>query len=100
MRALKSGGITLSPRAAIGGSVVGEGRLTTRLRVSIGRGATGIKFDKKLDILANDLKKIYRGRKVKLGWKLQKNFEGLKFKRQYPIGKYLVDFVYFEKTSS
>ena len=35
--------ITLSPRAAVGGSVVGEGRLTTRLRVSVGRGAVKIK---------------------------------------------------------
>ena len=64
IRTLKSG-ITLAPRAAIGGSVVGEGRLTTRLRVSIGRGVMGIKtkYDKKLDVFAKELrKKIYRCR--------------------------------------
>ena len=38
--------ITLAPRAAIGGSVVGEGRLTTRLRVSVGRGEGEVKIKK------------------------------------------------------
>jgi len=30
-------------------------------------------------------------------WLRDKRFEGLKFRRQYPIGKYIVDFCCFEK---
>ena len=52
--------ITLAPRAAIGGSVVGEGRLTTRLRVSVGRGEEEVKIKKtweKIDIFFKKLRK-------------------------------------------
>ena len=52
----------------------------------------------KLTFLAKDLRKRSTDTE-RLLWKhlRAKQFEGLKFKRQQPVGKYIVDFICFEK---
>jgi len=52
----------------------------------------------KITLLAKDLRKRSTDTERHLWRHLRaKQFEGLKFKRQQPIGKYIVDFICFEK---
>ena len=48
--------------------------------------------------IARKLRKRQTPHEIKLWYLLRgKNFQDLKFRRQYPIGKYIVDFCCFEK---